>query len=107
MPGCGVPFSHVSDSRCEEDTAARIEDDLAQLNTTVLDLLLIHFPPCAGRWPWDKAACFARKTGCTHPKACDAVRAQWRAMTAAYKAKKVPGTAYWDLVPPDRENATT
>lgn len=89
VPGCGVPFSHVSDSRCEEDTAARIEDDLAQLNTTVLDLLLIHFPPCAGRWPWDKAACFARKTGCTHPKACDAVRAQWRAMTAAYKAKKV------------------
>ena len=38
VPGCGVPFSHVSDSRCEEDTAARIEDDLAQLNTTVLDL---------------------------------------------------------------------
>merc|ERR1719352_595416 len=28
VPGCGVPFSHVSASRCEEDTAARIADDI-------------------------------------------------------------------------------
>merc|ERR1719326_1133218 len=33
--------------------------------------------------------CARKKNSCTLPGSCDAVKAQWRAMTAAYKAKKV------------------
>jgi len=31
-------------------------------------------------------ACVTKKNSCTLPGSCDAVQAQWRAMTAAYKA---------------------
>lgn len=84
VPGCGI--QNVSAQRCEADTAARIQDDLAQLNLEVLDLVLIHFPPCLSS---DKDDCNTKKNSCSLPGSCDAVRAQWRAMTAAYRAKKL------------------
>lgn len=84
VPGCGI--QNVSAQRCEDDTAARIADDLAQLDLPVLDLVLIHFPPCLSS---NKMDCMTKKNSCTIPGSCDAVKAQWKAMTAAYKAKKV------------------
>jgi diketogulonate reductase-like aldo/keto reductase len=84
VPGCGI--QNISAQRCEEDTAARIADDLDQLDLEVLDLVLIHFPPCLAS---DKSECSAKKNSCTTSGSCDAVKAQWRAMTAAYKAKKL------------------
>jgi len=92
VPGCGLPG--VRSSSCEGDTLKLIRGDLAQLNSEfhvgILDLVLIHFPPCteanASSPSPLNATCFAKKNGCTTEEHCHAVQAQWSAMEKAYKA---------------------
>lgn len=89
VPGCGMQdVSGVSVEECEKDTAARIADDLSWLQLKYVDLLLIHYPPCPGEdgsvpIP-KKSTCYAPKTGCSNPKSCDMIRAQWKALTESY-----------------------
>jgi diketogulonate reductase-like aldo/keto reductase len=71
VPGC----SASTPAECEASTAADIDDDLAQLGFRNVDLLLVHFPPRPFPWRADEAG-------------CSRMRAQWRAMEAAYKAGK-------------------
>lgn len=93
VPGCGLQnVSGRSVEECRKDTAARFADDLKQLDLAYVDLMLIHFPPCSGgdgsaRSPAD-VTCFPRKTGCTDPKSCELVRAQWSVLTEAYHKKQ-------------------
>lgn len=89
VPGCGAQnVSATSSARCRDDTSARIADDLRLLGLGHVDLLLLHFPPCAGEGGAAQSpggsACFQNKTGCTRPGSCDMVRAQWDAVSEAY-----------------------
>merc|ERR1719277_1876061 len=79
VPGCGIQnASAVSVDACKNDTVARVEDDLRLLELQYIDLLLIHFPPCAGddgsaQSPM-KSTCFPDRTGCTSPRSCDMIK---------------------------------
>eukprot|EP00927_Polykrikos_kofoidii_P010044 TRINITY_DN1423_c0_g1_i4.p1 TRINITY_DN1423_c0_g1~~TRINITY_DN1423_c0_g1_i4.p1 ORF type:complete len:376 (-),score=70.98 TRINITY_DN1423_c0_g1_i4:54-1115(-) len=90
IPGCGLQsVSAVSEDQCFKDTAARIQDDLTFLDSSYIDLMLVHFPPCAGgdgsaQSPPKAGKCFENKTGCSDPRSCGLVQAQWRAVHQAY-----------------------
>eukprot|EP00931_Biecheleriopsis_adriatica_P115562 TRINITY_DN91346_c0_g1_i1.p1 TRINITY_DN91346_c0_g1~~TRINITY_DN91346_c0_g1_i1.p1 ORF type:complete len:374 (-),score=89.03 TRINITY_DN91346_c0_g1_i1:75-1136(-) len=94
VPGCGLQGSSgLSAEACRNDTASMVNEDLEQLGLTYLDLVLIHFPPCAGdngsaAGPPD-SSCFKAKTGCSGQGACDLVKAQWDVLTEAYNNKRV------------------
>mmetsp|Transcript_31091 Transcript_31091/g.70689 ORF Transcript_31091/g.70689 Transcript_31091/m.70689 type:complete len:369 (+) Transcript_31091:69-1175(+) len=93
VPGCGLQnVSGSSVEECRNDTSARLAEDLKQLDLTYVDLMLIHFPPCPGGDGSAKSpaqvTCFAQKTGCSDPKSCDLVRAQWSVLTEAYNKKQ-------------------
>ncbi|CAE7528788.1 P100/11E [Symbiodinium natans] len=94
VPGCGIQNSSgVSVDVCKTQTVDKIEMDLQQLNLSYLDMVLIHFPPCPGEDGTHKSpsesSCYAPKSGCTHPQACDLVRAQWGVLTDYYQQKKI------------------
>jgi len=93
IPGCGMEnVSGVSVEKCEVDTADRIADGLRLLDAKYIDLMLIHFPPCVGEDGSTNpvtSTCAAGKTGCSSPKSCDLIRAQWRQLSAAYNAKQL------------------
>lgn len=72
VPGCGL--QGISKSKCAEDTAKAIDDDLNQLGLDYLDLLLVHFPPLGG----------CGNVGGN----CKAIQSQWTALEAAYASKK-------------------
>jgi len=92
VPGCGL--QGIRKDHCYDDTLAFIKDDVAQLSTSYdmeghVDLVLIHFPPCTEADPsasMPNASCFKSKNGCASDEHLEAVRAQWAAMEAAYKA---------------------
>jgi diketogulonate reductase-like aldo/keto reductase len=94
VPGCGIQNSSaVSVDKCRSDTAARIAEDLRLLDLDHIDLLLIHFPPCPGddgsaQSPM-KSTCFKDRSGCTNPRSCDMIKAQWEEVTEAYNKKKL------------------
>lgn len=90
VPGCGLQNSSaVSVQACQNSTAGRLADDFDQLDLDYIDLVLVHFPPCAGadgsEQEVGKATCTIQKTGCSDPRACDLIRAQWFVLTEAYK----------------------
>mmetsp|Transcript_27246 Transcript_27246/g.63986 ORF Transcript_27246/g.63986 Transcript_27246/m.63986 type:complete len:361 (+) Transcript_27246:79-1161(+) len=94
VPGCGLQNSSaVSADVCKIDTVSKIETDLHQLSLEYIDLVLIHFPPCPGmdgsKTSPSEATCYKDKSGCTHPQACDMVRAQWSVLTEVYKNKQI------------------
>lgn len=70
IPGCNL----TTPQACELQTASDIDDDLEQLGFRNVDLMLLHFPPRP--FPWRPEADCAR------------LRAQWRALEAAYEAGK-------------------
>jgi diketogulonate reductase-like aldo/keto reductase len=94
VPGCGIQnVSASSIDQCKSDTAARIADDLRLLDVEYIDLLLLHFPPCPGddgsaQSPM-KSSCYAGRTGCSNPKSCDMIKAQWSAVSDAYHKKQL------------------
>ncbi|KAG8458826.1 hypothetical protein KFE25_005253 [Diacronema lutheri] len=70
VPGCTL----TTPTECEAATARDADDNLAQLGFRNVDLLLLHFPPRP--FPW-------------RPREdCARLRAQWRALEAAYDAGK-------------------
>jgi len=97
VPGCGIQGLGRDD--CYNNTMQLINEDIEQMSAAgsplkYLDLLLIHFPPCvvAENDPTQgpqASACFAKKTGCSDPRNCAAVRDQWRAVEDAYSNKLV------------------
>ncbi|CAE7589082.1 unnamed protein product [Symbiodinium sp. CCMP2592] len=94
VPGCGLQNSSaVSADVCKIDTVNKILLDLQQLDLEYLDMVLIHFPPCPGMDGSKKSpgevTCYKDKSGCTHPQACDMVRAQWSVLTDCYKNKQI------------------
>lgn len=94
VPGCGIQnVSAISVDKCRSDTAMRVADDLKLLGLDYIDLLLIHFPPCPGddgsaQSPGN-SSCYKEKTGCSNPKSCDMIKAQWEELTNAYNNKKL------------------
>ncbi|OLP81785.1 Prostaglandin F synthase [Symbiodinium microadriaticum] len=85
--------SAVSPDVCKIDTVNKIELDLPPPPLEYLDMVLIHFPPCPGMDGKQKSPpevpCYKDKSGCTHPQACDFVRAQWSVLTDYYNKKKI------------------
>ena len=74
IPGCGQPGVRLG--HCEEDTTAVLEANLGQLNQSYVDAVLIHSPPLP--------AIVSRSC----KPVCGMIQAQWRAMSAFYKAGK-------------------
>eukprot|EP00440_Ansanella_granifera_P072583 gb/GFBE01078761.1/.p1 GENE.gb/GFBE01078761.1/~~gb/GFBE01078761.1/.p1 ORF type:complete len:386 (+),score=79.19 gb/GFBE01078761.1/:1-1158(+) len=94
VPGCGANnVSAMSAEECRRDTAATVQEDLALLNLSYVDLVLLHFPPCFGEngsaHSPGQLKCYPGKTGCTDPNTCALVKAQWNALTEAYEKKQV------------------
>ena len=71
IPGCGVPTQGLPPP-CFNNSARKIDDDLALLDTPYVDLLLIHFPPILGCIP----------ANCKH------MQQQWAALELAYESGK-------------------
>ena len=73
---------------CGADTAARFEDNLAQLGATSVDLMLLHAPTgtSASVYPVPPRS---PSCNCTAPAACAAMQEQWAVLEKMYKAKKV------------------
>lgn len=94
VPGCGSQnVSAKSVEQCKTETEDKLVIDLQQLNLTYIDLVLVHFPPCPGddgtaESP-SNSSCYAPHSGCTHPQACDMIRAQWSVLTNAYKKQQI------------------
>lgn len=63
VPGCGA--QGIGFDTCAKDSLAAAQKNLAELNTTYTDLLLVHFPPHGG-------------CGATN---CAAIRDQWAALS--------------------------
>ena len=93
VPGCGIQnTSGMSADVCKIQTVDKIELDLQQLHLSYLDMVLIHSPPCPGidgSQSWTEATCYKDKSCCSHPQACDLVRAQWGVLTDYYNQKKI------------------
>ena len=70
VPGCGM--QGIGRASCAADSLAAAEANLNELNTSYVDLLLIHFPPIGG--------CGALN--------CGVIQKQWAALESVYRAKK-------------------
>lgn len=73
VPGCGLDPA-VSTKSCYADTKKVLAEDLALLNMSYVDLVILHFPP---RRSMLLRSCYF---------ACEQVRDQWRAMEEFYAA---------------------
>ncbi|CAJ1432567.1 unnamed protein product [Effrenium voratum] len=94
VPGCGLQnVSALTVEKCKTETEDKVAMDLQQLNLSYLDLVLLHFPPCPGEDGTPKgpteSKCYAPRSGCTHPQACDMIQAQWGVLTEFYQQKKL------------------
>eukprot|EP00041_Stephanoeca_diplocostata_P004242 m.42060 g.42060 ORF g.42060 m.42060 type:complete len:258 (+) comp14997_c0_seq2:334-1107(+) len=73
IPGCGVPTQGIpSRLHCYTDSMKAFGEDLQLLNTTYIDLVLIHFPPLGG---------------CTSDN-CPLMQEQWAVLEEVYKSKQ-------------------
>ena len=70
VPGCGM--QGIGRSTCAADSLAAAETNLRELNTSYVDLLLVHFPPMGG--------CGALN--------CPVIQSQWAALESFYAQKK-------------------
>ena len=70
VPGCGM--QGIGRSTCAADSLAAAEANLRELNTSYVDLLLVHFPPMGG--------CGALN--------CPVIQSQWAALESFYAQKK-------------------
>ena len=99
IEGCGNsidPRSPVLAGKCYEHTLARLDDDLKALRVKMVDLVLIHAPPCVPGASWNKGCVgpdqqdpvYPHLANCNHPDACEMVQQQWKALEAAYAQGK-------------------
>ena len=68
VPGCGK--QGIGRSTCAADSLAAAEANLRELNTSYVDLLLVHFPPSGGCGPAN----------------CEVIRKQWKALSESHLA---------------------
>ena len=81
-PGCLVPVGYkpmLNPFDCYNATRKVLEDNLALLNTTYADLVLVHYPPIQT---------FIARSCSNLTGSCELVRAQWRATEEFYRAGK-------------------
>lgn len=92
---CGHSKVHVFN--CYNDTIKVFKENLVQLNTPVVDLTLLHSPPCVPNsswadpqcmWPDQPNAIYPQNCDCADPVPCAMMREQWRALELMYKRKK-------------------
>lgn len=76
-PGCVVDPATLNPFACGKETTRVLEKNLALLNMSYVDLLLVHYPPLPA---WLRRSC---GTG-----SCEMLRAEWSAVEAFYKAGK-------------------
>ena len=79
VPGCGMDSTMLNVFKCYEDTKRDLETDLAQLNLSYVDLVIVHFPPISSMVT---RSCNSWSGG------CQMVRAQWKALEEFYKQGK-------------------
>lgn len=75
VPGCLLDGSSVNPFKCYEDTKKNLATDLALLNLSYVDLVIVHFPPLPSMIT---RSCNNWSGG------CEMVRSQWRAMEEFY-----------------------
>jgi 2,5-diketo-D-gluconate reductase A len=90
---CG--HSIIRDGHCYNDTLAAFEQNLKQLNTSVVDMTLIHSPPCVPNSGWADAKCvwdsediYPQNCKCSADVPCKMIQQQWAALEKMLKAKK-------------------
>eukprot|EP00729_Bicosta_minor_P002512 gene2512-12872_t len=88
VEACNNTFVRLG--HCADDTMARFEDDLHQLDTSYVDLMLLHAPTSTGGgskvYPgpaFGEAPC-----DCNSPAACAPMQQQWAVLEEMYKANK-------------------
>lgn len=72
VPGCGVPSQHLQPP-CYDNTIKLAEEDLTQLDTPYVDLLLLHFPDILA---------------CKREADCKKMQEQWAGLEKMYADKK-------------------
>lgn len=97
VEGCGnsrtIP---VRQGHCFADTLAVVERNLVELSAPVVDLTLLHSPPCVPNASWVDGCMgnpasdliYPRRCRCAEPEPCAMIREQWRALEHAYAAGK-------------------
>lgn len=79
VPGCGVDSHTLNVFKCYDDTVKNLEADLALLNLSYVDLVLVHFPPLPS---------FVTRSCNDWSGGCEMVRSQWKAMESFYQSGK-------------------
>jgi diketogulonate reductase-like aldo/keto reductase len=82
---CG--HSIVRHGHCYEDSLAAFTQNLEQLNTSYVDMTLIHSPPCVPNSTWADAACvwddediYPQHCNCASSEPCSMMQQQWAAL---------------------------
>jgi len=87
----------VRQGHCYNDTLAAFAQNLVQLDTAVVDITLIHSPPCVPNsswadpqcmWPDQPDAVYPQNCNCKAEVPCAMMREQWAALEAMYAAGK-------------------
>ena len=81
IPGCANPLENTTRNplTCYKDAKTNLESNLAELNLSYVDLVILHFPP----FPSFTFRSCGNLTG-----SCEMARQQWKAMSEFYKAGK-------------------
>ena len=83
---CG--HSVVREKHCYEDTLTAFDSNLQQLDVDVVDMTLIHAPPCIPNSSWADAKCvwdsaiYPHNCNCRAAAPCAMMQEQWRALEA-------------------------
>lgn len=108
VEGCGNSVTiPVRKGSCYSDTLAVINQNLAELNTSAVDLTLLHSPPascscthgpqgwqCVANATWNEGCegnpasdlIYPTHCKCDQPEPCAMIQQQWKALEVAYKA---------------------
>jgi|EP00037_Helgoeca_nana_P023255 2,5-diketo-D-gluconate reductase A len=87
----------VRSGHCYNDTLAAFEQNLEQLDVSIVDLTLIHSPPCVPNsswadpqcmWPDQPDAVYPQHCNCAAAEPCAMMREQWKALEHMYHAGK-------------------
>ena len=82
---------------CYNQSLAAFDQNLVQLNTTVVDMTLLHSPPCIPNstwadpncmWPDQPDAVYPQHCNCAAPEPCRMMQEQWSALEKRYKEGK-------------------
>ena len=85
------------EGHCYNESIAAFEQNLAQLGVAVVDLTLLHSPPCVPNsswaapqclWPDQPDAVYPKNCNCKAEEPCRMMREQWRALEDMYHQGK-------------------